>query len=322
MTWTELDTWIVVTGILVCMACALPGAFLMLNRQSMLGDGISHAVLPGLAIAFLLTHSRDVVPMVLGATVAGVLTAVLSQVVQRLGQVESGAALGVVFCGLFALGLILIRAASDHVDLDPDCVLYGSIETAVVDVGRVPRITLISGGLLLTNALLIALFYKELRLTAFDPALATALGFHADAVRLGLTIMASVTSVLCFESVGSILVIAMLVVPGAAASLLTRRLHFLLAVALLFALISAVAGHVTAVMLPGIIGGWLGHPELGATSSAAMMAVSAGGLFLAAFVVSLCTRRLSGRAQKAVGDTRMPSADSPPASTARPVALQ
>ena len=123
MSWTELDTWIVVTGVLIYLACAPPGAFLMLNRQSMLGDGISHAVLPGLAIAFLLTGSRDVLPMVVGAVMAGVLTAVLTQAVQRFGQVESGAALGVVFCGLFAAGLILIRVASDKVDLDADCVL-------------------------------------------------------------------------------------------------------------------------------------------------------------------------------------------------------
>lgn len=287
MIWSELDTWIVVTGVLICLACSLPGAFLMLNRQSMLGDGISHAVLPGLAIAFLLTNSRAVLPMVVGAVIAGVLTAILTQVVQRLGQVESGAALGVVFCGLFATGLILIRVASDKVDLDADCVLYGSIETAVVDVGRVPRVALISGGLLLVNALLTLLFYKELRLAAFDPALATTLGFHADAIRLGLTLVASVTTVLAFESVGSILVIAMLVVPAAAASLLTHRLHWLLLLALGFAGLSAVLGHIAAITLPQVAGRWLlNQPNLGATSSAAMMAVVAGALFLLAWSVS------------------------------------
>lgn len=292
MNWTELDTWIVVTGVLICLACALPGAFLMLNRQSMLGDGISHAVLPGLAAAFLLTGSRDPLPMVVGAVMAGMLTAILTQVVQRLGQVESGAALGVVFCGLFATGLILIRVASDQVDLDADCVLYGSIETAVVDVGRVPRVALISGGLLLVNALLTVLFYKELRLAAFDPALATTLGFNANAIRLGLTLVASATTVLAFESVGSILVIAMLVVPAAAASLLTRRLHGLLWLALGFAGLSAGLGHIAAISLPGWIGSRVGQPGLGATSSAAMMAVVAGGLFLLAWFVSRVRERL------------------------------
>jgi manganese/zinc/iron transport system permease protein len=295
MNWTELDTWIVITGMLICLACALPGAFLMLNRQSMLGDGISHAVLPGLAIAFLLTNSRDVLPMILGAVTAGVLTALLTQVVQRYGQVESGAALGVVFCGLFAVGLILIRVASDKVDLDADCVLYGSIETAVVDVGRVPRVALISGGLLLANAVLTLLFYKELRLAAFDPALATTLGFNAEAIRLGLTLVASVTTVLAFESVGSILVIAMLVVPAATASLLTRRLNCMLALALGFAALSAVLGHVSAITLPALAGRWVGLPDLGATSSAAMMAVTAGGLFLVAWLASSIRNRLASR---------------------------
>ncbi len=286
MNWTGLDTWIVITGVLICMACALPGTFLMLNRQSMLGDGISHAVLPGLAVAFLLTNSRDIFPMAAGAVAAGVLTAVLTQMVQRFGQVESGAALGVVFCGLFAVGLILIRVASDKVDLDADCVLYGSIETAVVDVNLVPRVAWISGGLLVFNALLIAFFYKELRLAAFDPALATTLGFNANAIRLGLTVVASVTTVLAFESVGSILVIAMLVVPAAAASLLTHKLHWLLALALVLAAASAVLGHIGAITLRRFVGGLFGQSDLGATSSAAMMAVTAGVLFLICWLVT------------------------------------
>jgi manganese/zinc/iron transport system permease protein len=294
MNWTELDTWIAITGVLVCLACTLPGAFLMLNRQSMLGDGISHAVLPGLAIAFLLTNSRGVLPMVIGAVIAGVITALFSQAVQRFGQVESGAALGVVFCGLFAIGLILIRVASDKVDLDPDCVLYGSIETAVVDVNRVPRVAWISAGLLFVNALLTVLFYKELRLAAFDPALATTLGFNADLIRLGLTLVASVTTVLAFESVGSILVIAMLVVPAAAASMLTRRLHVLLFLALIFAALSAVLGHIGAITVPRLAGRLLGQPNLGATSSAAMMAVAAGVLFLIAWGVSWLRGRRKG----------------------------
>jgi len=308
MNWTELDTWIVITGVLICLACVLPGAFLMLNRQSMLGDGISHAVLPGLAVAFLLTNSRDILPMILGAVIAGVLTALLTQLVQRFGQVESGAALGVVFCGLFATGLILIRVASDKVDLDADCVLYGSIETAVVDVNRVPRVTLISGGLLLANALLTILFYKELRISAFDPALATTLGFNAEFIRLGLTIVSSVTTVLAFESVGSILVIAMLVVPAAAASLLTRRLNVMLCLALAFAGASAVLGHIGAITLPQLAGRLLNQPGIGATSSAAMMAVAAGVLFVITWFISIFwdKRKASTVVASAVSNGRDP----------------
>lgn len=314
MNWTGLDTWIVITGVLISLACALPGAFLMLSRQSMLGDGISHAVLPGLAIAFLLTDSRDILPMVIGATLAGVLTAVLTAAVQRLGQVESGAALGVVFCGLFAAGLVLIRLAADRVDLDADCVLYGAIETAVVDEGPVPRVTLVSAGLLLVNAVLVLTFYKELRLAAFDPALATAMGFNADAIRLGLTVMASVTTVLAFESVGSILVIAMLVVPAAAASLVTRRLHWLLVLALVFAGASAVLGHVAAITVPPVLGRWLGQPNIGSTSSAAMMAVLAGIIFILVWLFSVLTRKRATHPSTAAtgeGGTALPKPAGP-----------
>jgi manganese/zinc/iron transport system permease protein len=198
--------------------------------------------------------------------------------------------------------------ASDHVDLDPDCVLYGSIETAVVDFRTVPRVTLISGGLLAFNALLTVIFYKELRLTAFDSALATTLGFNADAIRLGLTVVASVTTVLAFESVGSILVIAMLVVPPAAASLITHRLHRLLILALVLAALSAILGHVTAVFLPPLLGHWLGYPNLGATSSAAMMAVCAGLLFLACWIVSWAKKWVPSR--WASGPFRVPGGGS------------
>jgi manganese/zinc/iron transport system permease protein len=285
MTWTELDTWIVLTGALVGMACVLPGVFLFLTRQSMLGDGISHAVLPGLAIAYLVTDSRALGPMVVGAVAAGVLTALFTQAIQRFGQVESGAALGVVFCGLFAVGLILIRIAADRVDLDADCVLYGSLETAVFDVARVPRVTVRAAALLLGNLVLVLLFYKELRMVSFDAPLATALGFSSRWVQLGLTVVSSVTAVIAFESVGSILVIAMFVVPIAAASLLTRRLGVMIALGMVFAAIAAVGGHVGAMVLPRVIGQWFGFSELRATSSTAMMSVCGGAIFvLCAFV--------------------------------------
>lgn len=287
MNWTTLDTWIVLAGALICMACVLPGTFLMLNRDSMLGDGISHAVLPGLAAAFLITGSRDVLPMLIGGIVAGLLTAGLTQAVQKLGRVENGAALGTVFCALFALGLILIRTASDHVDLDPDCVLYGSIETAVVDVPGVPRVVWTAAALLLGNLFIVTLLYKELRLAAFDSALADTLGFSSTLLRLILTVSASVTTVMAFECVGSILVIAMLIVPAATASLLTRKLHHLILVALLIAALCAPLGHLSAIVLPGVVGRVLDLPfTLGATSSAAMMAAVAGGLFAAAAIVA------------------------------------
>ncbi len=297
MSWTEIDTWIVVTGALVSMACAIPGVFLLLNKQSMLGDAISHAVLPGLAIGFLLSGSRDVLPMLLGAVAAGVLTGFMSGMIQQKGRVDTGAALGVVFCSLFALGLILIRLAADRVDLDPGCVLYGSIETAVLDSAPVPRIVILSGGMLLANLSLAFLFFKELRLTAFDPALATAMGIPAKTMQHALTIVTSLTTVVAFESVGSILVTAMLIVPGATALLVSHRLGSVLGLSLLFAAFASLAGHLAAIsFVPAILAKATGFRELGAVSAAGMMAVSAGSLFFVILTLKKCCESRSATA--------------------------
>jgi manganese/zinc/iron transport system permease protein len=296
MSWTSIDTWIVVTGALLAMACALPGVFLVLTRQSMLGDAISHGVLPGVAIAFLMTGSREPWAMLLGAVIAGLLTGLMSQVVRRVGNVEDGASMGVVFCFLFALGLILVRMAADRVDLDPDCVLYGSIETVVVDVSTVPHVVIVSAMMLAFNALVIALFYKELRIAAFDPALADTLGFSSMFLRQMLTVLTSVTTVMAFESVGSILVIAMLVAPPAAALLLSRRLSTVIGLALLFAAISAPLGHVLAISaFPAVAGTLFRAPQITSTSSAGMMAVAVGLIFLASLVAAAVRSRAAVR---------------------------
>ncbi|MDB4430152.1 metal ABC transporter permease, partial [Akkermansiaceae bacterium] len=159
MTWTENDTGIMLVGILCAMACALPGCFLLLRRMSMMGDAISHAVLPGLAIAFLISHSRASWAMFVGAAIAGILTALFTQWITKFGKVDRGAAMGIVFTTLFAIGLILIKQTADHVDLDASCVLYGAIEHTPLDsvtlwenatsVLRVPRAALVVGGALL-----------------------------------------------------------------------------------------------------------------------------------------------------------------------------
>ena len=104
MSWTSLDTSIVVVAAVSAMACALIGSFLVLRRMSMMGDAISHAVLPGIAVAFLVTLSRDTGVIVVGAAVAGVLTAAFTQFIHQVGNVDRGAAMGVVFTTMFALG--------------------------------------------------------------------------------------------------------------------------------------------------------------------------------------------------------------------------
>lgn len=282
MNWTSFDTWIVVVGALCAVACALPGCFLVLRKMSMMGDAISHAVLPGLAIAFLITGSRASVPMFIGAAMAGVLTALFTQWIARFGNVDRGAAMGIVFTTLFAIGLILIRQAADHVELDPGCVLYGAIELTPLDtVGNtgIPRAVLVNGGALLVNLLIILALFKEFRLGAFDPALTDTLGFSSKFLHYLLMTMVAVTTVAAFESVGSIIVIAMLIVPPATALLLTRKLSTLLILASIIAAVSSVLGHFGAMIVPG----WFG---MEATTTSGMIAFAAGVLFTLAWLFS------------------------------------
>lgn len=258
------------------------GNFLVLRRMSMMADAISHAVLPGLAIAFYVTHSRDSLWMFLGAAIVGVLTGAFTEIVHRLGHVEESAAMGVVFTTLFALGLVLIERTARDVDLDPGCVLYGNISLIPLDTislfgWMVPRAAVSLSAILLVNAGFVALLYKELRLSAFDPALSNTLGFPSALLHYVLMALVAVTTVACFESVGSILVIAMFIVPAAAAYLLTDRLAVMVLLSLLIAVVAAFVGHVAAIGLPPLVG-------FEDTETSGMIAVILGALFLAAML--------------------------------------
>ena len=282
MEWTSIDTWIVTTGMLSAMACALLGNYLVLRRMSMMGDAISHAVLPGLAIAFLISNSRDSWVMLIGAIVIGVVTALLIQGVSKLSGLDRGASMGVIFTTLFALGLILIRQAADHVDLDPGCVLYGAIELTPLDAyelmgWEIPRAALTNGVMLVINLVFVGVFYKELKITSFDPDLATTMGINANFMHYLLMSLVAATTIAAFESVGSILVIAMLIVPPATAHLLTDRLPVMLGASLVIAAACALLGHWGAISLPPLVG-------FQDTGTAGMMATAAGVIFAAVFL--------------------------------------
>ncbi|MGC6505881.1 MAG: metal ABC transporter permease [Coraliomargaritaceae bacterium] len=289
MEWYAIDTWIVVVGVLAAVACALPGNFLVLQRMSLMGDAISHAVLPGLAIAFMVTQARSSMAMFVGAAVAGLLTALLTEWISRLGKVDQGASMGIVFTSFFAVGLLLIVQAADHVDLDPGCVLYGAIELTPLDVVweaelagqilEIPRAVVVLGLVLVVNAGFILLFFKELRLASFDPEMARAQGIPVAALYNGLMALVAMTTVAVFEVVGSIIVIAMLIVPSSTAYLLMKRLRGMIVLSGVLASASAFLGHLGALFLPD----WMGFAG---TSTSGMMAVAAGLLFLLALLFS------------------------------------
>ncbi len=254
--------WIILTGVLAAGACALVGCFLVLRRMAMLGDAISHAVLPGIAVAFLLSGSRAPLPMLLGAGALGVLTTFAIETLHRRGRLQQDASIGVTFTWLFALGVILITLYAGQVDLDQECVLYGEIayvplDQWVTDSGALlgPRAIWTLGTLFVLNLTFVVVGYKELKVTAFDPALATSLGISATLWHYLLMGMVSLTTVGAFESVGAILVVAMLVVPASTAYLLTERLSRMLFLAVLLGATSSVGGYLVASWMNGSIAG-------------------------------------------------------------------
>jgi manganese/zinc/iron transport system permease protein len=278
----DLDGWIILAGIFCSASAALLGSFLVLRRMSMLGDAISHAVLPGLAAAFFLTGSRQSSLMFIGAILVGVLTSWLTQWTRQIGKVDEGAAIGVVFTGLFALGLVMIVRGADSVDLDPGCVLYGSIELTPLDRYRfagleIPRAVFMLGSVFLINLTAIVLFYRRLKITSFDPALADSLGISSRAMHYLLAALVALTAVASFESVGNILVVAMLIVPPATAALLTDRLSSMLVVSVALGILATISGHLGAITIPRRWG-------YSSVSTAGGMTIAAGILLVGTIV--------------------------------------
>lgn len=287
------DFWIILTGTLVAATCGVLGCFLVLRKMAMVGDAISHSVLPGIAIAFLVSGTRDSLLMLVGAAVLGLITVFLIQTLQN-GGLQSDASIGIVFTALFAVGVIIISRNAAHIDLDLDCVLFGEIayvqwDTLIIngyDMG--PAAVWMLGGVLLIVLLVIGLFYKQFKLCAFDPALAAAVGIPVALFHYLLMGLVSLSTVASFESVGAILVVGMLIVPASTAYLLTDRLSVMMLYSVLIGAVSSAGGYYAAKWLDASIAG-------------AMISV-AGLLFVLAFVFSplhgLVARRRKRRGLK------------------------
>jgi len=295
-TFLTLDLMPLAAAILAAVSCGLIGNFLVLRRMAMMGDAISHAVLPGLIIAFLITGENTTFPMLFGAALAGVACALFVEVIQKAVKLDPGASMGVVFTILFALGVVLVSAKARHTHVDADCVLYGALEhlslaweppeslsalLAPSTFTTLPR-QIIS--LLVTLAITvfsIALLFKELRISCFDPTLASALGFNASLLHLLLMLLVALSVVASFEAVGVILVVAMLVAPAAIARLFTDRLHTQLALSGVIAATIGAGGYFAATRGPAFLFG-SGAPELEVSG---MMATLAGaGVLLASII--------------------------------------
>lgn len=273
------DQWeILAIACVTAAACALPGAFLMLRGMAMMSDAVSHAILPGIVIAYLIVQDLASPVLVLGAAATGVLTVALIEALRRTGLVREDSAVALVFPALFSIGVILIAREAGRVHLDTDSVLLGELAFAPferfapggLDLG--PRALALMSGIFLLDFGLMLLFYKELQVTIFDPGFAAALGFRPAAIQYGLTAMVSVTAVGAFDAAGSVLVVALMVAPPAAASLWVNRLPALLALSVGFAVLSASSGTLLARALDASIAG--------------SMAVAAGAVFAVSHLLS------------------------------------
>jgi manganese/zinc/iron transport system permease protein len=263
---------------IVAVACALLGVFLVLRRMAMMSDAISHTVLLGIVIAFFVTRSITSPLLLVGAALMGLITVSLVELVNRTRLVREDAAIGLVFPAIFSIAVIMISRFAGDVHLDTDAVLLGELAFAPfnrlrlfgADIG--PEALYSTGSILLLNLIFIVLFYKELKLATFDPALAAALGFLPGVIHYALMSLVSLTAVGAFDAVGSVLVVAFMIAPPAAAYLFTDRLSRMLVYSALIGMFSAISGY------------WLAH-FLDA-SIAGSMATMTGISFLTAYLLA------------------------------------
>jgi manganese/zinc/iron transport system permease protein len=257
------DLQIVLTAGLVATACGLLGPFLVLRRVALLGDAVSHAVLPGIVATFLVFGTRAPLQVIFGAAVFAVLCVLAIEALRATGLVQADAAIALVFPALFSLGVLGITQWTANLHLDLDATIYGEI--AFVPLQQwgiagvvVPRAVVIVGAVAAFNLALVTALWKELKATSFDPEFSRTVGIPPAWLSRLLLVAVAVTAVTAFESVGAILVVTLLIVPAAASYLLTDRLWAMVAITVAIGWVCAGAGYAGALRLDASIAGAMG----------------------------------------------------------------
>jgi len=251
-------------AVLIGVACASIGVYVVLRRMAFIGDALAHTVLPGVVIAYLNSWS-----LFGGALIAGVITALGIGWLSRREEIREDTAIGVMFTGMFALGILLISTVRSFRDLTH--ILFGNIlGVTPSDLGLIALITM-------AVLVLLALFHKELELTSFDPIHAEVIGLKASRLRYLLLVLLAFTVVSSIQVVGVVMTSALLVTPAAAASLLTNRLRPMMGLAVFFAVTS------------GMIG--LYASFYADVSSGAAIVLACTGFFALAWIINVIRRR-------------------------------
>lgn len=272
-----IELWVIITGLLVGITCGMAGVFLILRKMSMIADAISHTVLFGIVMAFIITQTLNGFWMLLGAAVAGILTAYLVQLLHSSG-IQQDAAIGVVFTTLFAAGVLLITLFASHVHLDVEHILMGEIAFVPWDKWTffaitMPKAIWILLLVLMINIGFLLLFFKEMKLATFDSVYAASIGVPILFLHYGFMTSISFTTVAAFDSVGAILVVAMLIGPAATANLISKSIKQMFLFSMLYGGAAAILGYYLA--------------KFWDTSIAGMMATAVGLLF----IVTLCAQK-------------------------------
>jgi manganese/zinc/iron transport system permease protein len=240
---------IMAIAIIASVTCCLPGVFLVLRGVAMMSDAISHAILLGIALMFLWVQRLESPLLIVGASCAGVLTVICTEMIIRSKRLKKDAAIGLVFPLFFSVGVIIISQYARNVHLDIDMVLLGELAFApfsrfvIMGIDCGPYALWVMSAALFVNLFFIAIFYKELLVTTFDSTLATMTGFSPLFFYYALMVLTSITAVATFDAVGSIMVVALMITPPATAYLLTHRVHDLILLTVLFAIFSAIFGY-------------------------------------------------------------------------------
>ena len=290
----SIDLPAVLVAFLAAATCGLLGNFLVLRRQALIGDAISHVALPGIVAAFLITETPATWPLMLGAMAAAVIAAGLIEMIRRIGRLEAGAAMGVVFTAMFAGGVVLLeQSGSSNAHIDVEHALYGNLESTLwLELTRwkdllageaylhMPRQLVTLLGVAGAIVFLVVTFFKELKVSTFDPGLAASLGLPVRAISTALIVTVAIAAVAAFEAVGSILVIAMFICPAATARMLTDNLARQLWLSVALAAAAGTGGYFLAAFGPQLWG------STASLSAAGMIAVVAGLLQVTAMVAA------------------------------------
>lgn len=276
-------------AVITSVACAVPGVFVVLRKGSMLVDAIGHSVLPGIVVGYFLTRNLDSPLLIIGAALAGLVVVLGAEWLAATGLVAGDAPQGLVFPALFSLGVILVTANFANLHLDTHAVLAGDLNLASfrhLAVGGVsfgPAYMYVMGAVLLVNAGFIALFYRQLKVSTFDPEFATTIGIRSGLINTFFMFLVSVTVTAAFNAAGAILIIALIVTPAATAHLLSRTLPTMIALTVVIATTGAVAGF------------WVSYVLDAATSAG--MSVFYGLMFAAALAGTQLRQRRRQRAE-------------------------